>query len=373
MTRTLVVDQEPPQATRDGGAARMVTLLRLLKDVGHSVTFASLRPWPAALVGTEERLRQVGVEMVAFDGAVGNWIRAHGHNLDLVVSSRLPVAEVILPIVRDHCPNARFVYDATHVEHLAAYRLAKLTGSQPLLVAALRDRPAEREIVAAADIVLATSDEDADELGQLVAGTQVHVVPAVDVRSDREGVSTATRAGIVFLGYLGVFENEIAVRRLVEKIWPLVEGELGPISLTVVGAAPPEWLRNYAQTYPRLIVTGHVPEIDDVLRRSAVMVVPLSGGSGVKTRVLQAFARGLPVVATADGVRGVPVVCGVHALIAESDDELASAAIQLLRSPDLGRSLALSASKLLDERFTDSAYREALLNALAVGTRASVG
>jgi glycosyltransferase involved in cell wall biosynthesis len=369
VTRTLVADQEPPQASRDGGAARMVTLLRLLKEVGHSVAFASLRPWPVDLINTEERLAQLGVEIAARDGAIGSWLRAHGRELDLVVASRLPVAEVMLPLVRRHCPNARFVYDATHVEHLARYRLAKLTGSQQLLATALRDRSAEREVVVAADAIIATSDEDADELRQLATGADIHVVPAVDARGDRDDVATSTRAGIVFLGFLGVVENEIAVQRLIERVWPLVEAELGPTSLTVVGAAPPEWLLTRSETHPRLIVTGHVPVIDEVLRQAAVTVIPLSGGAGVKTKVLQAFAKRLPVVATAAGMRGVPAVDGVHALFAESDDELASAAVRILRDPDLGRSLASRASTLLRERFTDDVYRVVLQKVLAVRKR----
>jgi glycosyltransferase involved in cell wall biosynthesis len=347
----------------------MVTLLRLLQEVGQQVVFTSLRPWPVELIGTEERLAQLGVEIAARDGAIGSWLRAHGRDLDLVVASRLTVAEVMLPLVRRHCPNARFVYDATHVEHLARYRLAKLTGNRPLLVTALRDRSAERDVVAAADAVIATSDEDADYFRQLVTDAAVHVVPAVEARGDRDDMATGIRAGIVFLGFLGVVENEMAVRRLIEKVWPLIEAELEPTSLTVVGAAPPQWLRTVSESHPRLIVTGHVPVIDEILREAAVTVVPLSGGAGVKTKVLQAFANGLPVVATAAGMRGVPAVDGVHALLAESDDELAAAAVRILRDPDLGRSLASRASTLLREKFTDDVYRVALQKALAVPKR----
>jgi len=227
------------------------------------------------------------------------------------------------------------------------------------------------ELAAAADAIIATSDEDAHELRQLATGADIHVVPAVEACGDRDDEADSPRAGIVFLGVLGVVENEIAVRRLIETVWPLVEAEIGPTSLTVVGAAPPQWLRTVSESHPRLIVTGHVPVIDEVLRKAAVTVIPLSGGAGVKTKVLQAFAKRLPVVATAAGMRGVPAVDGVHALLAESDDELAAAAVRILRDPDLGRSLASRASTLLRERFTDDVYRAALEKALAVPKRVS--
>jgi glycosyltransferase involved in cell wall biosynthesis len=364
MTRLLVIDQEPPQATRDGGAARMIAVLRLLRDEGHAVTFVSLRPWPADLVGTAERLARLGVELAARDGAVAGWLQAEGQGLDVVIASRLPVAEAMLPLTRSSCPSARFIYDATHVEHLAKYRLAKLTGNRPLLAVALRDRSAERDVVAAADAVVTASEEDADELRRLWTGVDVHVVTAVHAAGDRTDLAAGPRAGIVFLGYLGMPENELAVRRLVDGVWPRVEAELGPTPLTVIGAAPPEWLVTAASDRPQLTVTGFLDEVDQPLREAAVLLVPLGGGSGVKSKVLHAFARHLPVVATADGLRGVPVVDGVHAFRGESDAELAAATVRILRNPALGRELAGRAAALLRERFNDDVSRAALRGAL---------
>lgn len=363
MSRVLVVDQEPPQAGRDGGSARMVTLLRLLRREGYEVAFACLRPWPADLALAEQSLVRLGVAVVARDGAVANWLCRNGADLDIVVASRLPVAQAVLPLTRRHCANTRFLYDATHVEHLAKYRLAKVTGSRPLLVAALRDRAAERDVVAASDGAFATSDEDVTELRALVDGAQVYRLPAVDVDVHPDE-AWRSRSGIVFLGFLGMPENEIAVRRLVHGVWPMVEAEIGPTPLTVIGATPPEWLVDAAKKRPGLVVTGQLTEIDQALRAAAVFVVPLIGGSGVKTKVLQAFAHHVPVVATADGLRGIPAVDDVHVLRAESDAELAAATVRILRDPDLGRALAQRAADAMRETFDSDVDRATLRKAL---------
>ncbi len=368
MSHVLVVDQEPPQASRDGGAARMVNLLRLLREEGNAVTFACLRPWPPDLAVPEQRLARLGVSVVARDGAVANWLSRHGADLDIVVASRLSVATALLPLVRRHCANARFFYDATHVEHLAKYRLAKLTGNRPLLIAALRDRVAERDVVAVADVTFATTDEDADALRTLVAGAQVYRIQAVEVCEVRSGRAQGPRSGIVFLGFLGMYENELAVRRLVDGVWPLVEAECGPTPLTVIGAAPPDWLVNAAMRRPGLVVTGHLTEVGQALRAAAVFTVPLTGGSGVKTKVLQAFAHHVPVVATADGLRGVPAIDEFHVLRAESDAELAEAAVRIMRDPDLGRALARRAADAMQKMFNSNTDRATLRQ--AVGPRA---
>jgi glycosyltransferase involved in cell wall biosynthesis len=364
MSNLLVVDYEPPQASRDGGAARMVTLLQLLRDEGHRVTFASLRPWPVDLVATARRLEDLGVGIAARDGRVEEWMSRHGPHFDVVIASRLEVAQAMLPLARRHCPGCRFVYDATHVEHLNKFRLAKHTGSRAVLSAALQDRSAESEVVAEADAVFVTSEEDADALRALAAETEIHVITAVDAASDDTDLAPGPRSGIVFLGYLGYRDNEFAVRRLVDRVWPLVQAELGPTTLTVVGAAPPDWLVAAADERPGLKVAGHLPDVRPVLRSAAVMVVPLIGGSGVKTKVLQSFARMVPVVATADGLRGIPAVHGVHVLRGESDAELAAAVVEILRNPARGREIATQAETLLRTQFNIEVSRKSLRKAM---------
>lgn len=329
----------------------MVTLLRLLREEGHHVAFASLRPWPTDLSPTVQRLDRLGVSVVARDGAVESWLTHHGGNLNTVVASRLSVAEVLLPVARRHCRSARFFYDATHVEHLSKYRLAKLTANRLLLVQALRDRTVERDVVAAADGTFTTTEEDADELRALVAGAQIYRIPAVEVCGVRPDGARGPRAGLVFLGYLGVLENELAVRRLTERVWPLVEADLGTTSLTVIGAAPPDWLVDAAENRPGLVVTGHLAEVEHALQAAAVFVIPLSGGAGLKTKVLQAFANHVPVVGTADGLRGLPAIDEVHVLRGETDAELACAAVRVLRDPALGHALATRAATAMRETF----------------------
>lgn len=364
MTRVAVIDHEPPQAGHHGGAERMLAMLRLLREDGHDVTFASLRPWPANLVRPAQRLENLGVRRAALDGAVADWLQAAGLGLDVVIASRLHVAETVLPVIRHSYPGTRFIYDAQHVEHLWKFRLAKQTQNRPLLAAALRDRAVEREVVTAADAVIAASEEDADELRRLGPGTDVHVVTAVHSAADGCEATAGPRAGMVFLGFLSTAENESAVRRLVDGVWPLVCSKLGPIALTVIGAAPPDWLLAASTAEPGLVVTGFADDVDRLLRRAAVLVVPIVGGSGVKSKVLHAFTRRLPVVATADGMRGVPAVDGVHFLHAETDADLATATLRILRCPDLGDELAGRAAELLHERFNDELSRTGLRGAL---------
>ncbi|MBJ7470529.1 MAG: glycosyltransferase [Solirubrobacteraceae bacterium] len=363
MSRVLVVDEAPPQPGRDGGSARMVALLELLIGDGHRVCFASIRPWSDDLLLPRRRVEELGVEVVASDGDVAGYLATAGTNVDVVILSRLPVASALLGAARAHAPRAQVVYDAVHAEHLARYRLAKLAGNAPLLAAALTDRAAEAAVVAAVDGLLATSEEDATALQALGPQARVAVVPAVHASGDASPPS-GRRHGLVFLGFLEMPENAIAARRLVDEIWPRIERLAGPTPLTILGACPPAWLSARAACTPRLSAPGHLPDVDAPLRHAAALVVPLRGGAGVKSKVLHAFGRWLPVVASTDGLRGTQARDGVHALVGESDDELAEASARVLGDPSLGKMLAGNAAELLRTHFGVEANRAALRTVL---------
>ena len=69
---------------------------------------------------------------------------------------------------------------------------------------------------------------------------------------------------------------------------------------------------------------GWVDNLDDVLLAAAGMISPLRMGSGIKIKVLEALARGLPVVATPDGVLGLDVGPGDGCLVASDPTGLAA-------------------------------------------------
>jgi glycosyltransferase involved in cell wall biosynthesis len=86
---------------------------------------------------------------------------------------------------------------------------------------------------------------------------------------------------------------------------------------------------------------GWVDDLDDVLSSTAALISPLRIGSGVKIKVLEALARGLPVVGTPHGVLGLGVGESDGCLVGRSPDELAA---QLVRCVNTGTNQRLSAA-----------------------------
>ena len=100
-----------------------------------------------------------------------------------------------------------------------------------------------------------------------------------------------------------------------------------------------------------MVVTGYVPDLGRCLRQSAVLVVPLLSGSGMRVKILEAFARGIPVVSTTIGVEGIDAEPGEHLLVADRPEDFARAVRRVLDDPAEAARLAGAARRLIEERY----------------------
>jgi len=109
-------------------------------------------------------------------------------------------------------------------------------------------------------------------------------------------------------------------------------------------------------------VAGDVPDMATELERAAVSVLPVFSGSGLKNKVFEAFATGLPVVTNALGMQGVEGAApGREYLAAEGARDIAAAAARLLEDPSERRRLASSARAVVEARYSWERQVEALL------------
>ena len=107
---------------------------------------------------------------------------------------------------------------------------------------------------------------------------------------------------VLFIGAMNVEFNVDAVRHFVERIWPLVRSSVPDALFTIAGRRPTERVRSLTR-HPGVEVAGD-PDLDALLCASRVAVSPARIGTGIKVKVAQAIATGLPVVGTPAGLSG---------------------------------------------------------------------
>jgi glycosyltransferase involved in cell wall biosynthesis len=82
-----------------------------------------------------------------------------------------------------------------------------------------------------------------------------------------------------------------------------------------------------------------------------VFAYPLAAGGGLKGKVLEALAHGVPLVTTRAGIAGVEAKHGLQAFIEDDNDQFAERVVELLEHPDLRRRLAEAGRMLVEERY----------------------
>lgn len=154
---------------------------------------------------------------------------------------------------------------------------------------------------------------------------------------------------LLFVGNFDYRPNQDAARLLTERIMPEIWRQMPGAQLQLVGNNPPEWMRNLADS--RILVTGRVPEVQPFLARATAFVCPLRMGAGLKNKVLEALAMGIPLLATPLSVDGIAVEHGQTAIIAEAKD-MAAAALHVLSDEELRQRLSLRGRALVEAEYT---------------------
>jgi polysaccharide biosynthesis protein PslH len=202
------------------------------------------------------------------------------------------------------------------------------------------------------DAVVVISDADQRTLHSLAPRLPIHVIPiGVDINYFKPAENEPEQATLLFLGNYAYAPNADAAVQLAQRIFPIVKRQVPQARLVLVGSNPTDAISSLASR--DIEVTGHVPDVRPYLERATIFVSPLRFGAGMKDKILEAMALGKPVVATPlslDGICGPDG--GEHALVADTPDGLASAALSLLGDAPLRHRMGQANRQLIEARFT---------------------
>jgi glycosyltransferase involved in cell wall biosynthesis len=227
--------------------------------------------------------------------------------------------------------------------------------SSPLLRPRLRLRLAgarlyERRMFAGYRRIVVLTEADAAYLRSLDPTLPTAVIPNGVGREYFESpLRRPTTPSMIFVGDLAYPPNLEAARELLRFILPLVSAAIPGARAAIIGPHPPPDLRSAEGDH--IEVTGWVPDIRPHLERSACFVSPLRSGAGMRNKILEAMAVGVPVVATAESCEGIEVTDGEHVLLGRTPADLAAAAIHLMQDESLRRRIAEGGRRLMRQKY----------------------
>ena len=410
--RILFLTQIIPYPLDSGPKVKTWHVLRYLAEKGHLISLISfVRPDEMVHVAA---LRQVCAEVYTVPihrshlANIGYWLRSQltgrpylierddlpgmrqtvrdllsQTTIDFIHADQLSMAQFALPapklfsrsdnhIQSKNLKAPKLVFDA----HNAVWTIVqRMSENAPFFLKQLANQEARRVkryegmLLSAFDHTLAVTDIDRGMLLEAVEsyessslhtaglGTSeepdIRVIPiAVDTRVLQPIACQPDSMNIVTLGTLHYPPNADGIRWFAREVFPRVVQEIPQATLTIIGKNPPQDFHEMAVSQPdRFTVTGYVPDLVPQLERAAVMAVPVRAGSGMRVRILEALAQGMPIVTTTIGLEGIDATPGQDVLVADTVEEYATAVVRLLRDSELRARLAQNGRRLAENRY----------------------
>ena len=153
---------------------------------------------------------------------------------------------------------------------------------------------------------------------------------------------------MLFLGSFRHLPNQEGLEWFTRNVLPRILEQRPQARLIVIGSDPPA--RHTLPGYCDAIeLVGFVPDILEPFRRYATFVCPILSGSGVRVKLLEAFAAGIPVVSTRIGAEGLASEDGQICMLSDNPQQFADHVVSLLTDPLRARNLATNARKYVEE------------------------
>lgn len=358
-----VADAMVPAWDAEAGARLTYLYVRLLAEEGFRVHFAPANLFPAQ--PHTALLEDLGVEVLhghEHGERHSTWLARNGRHLHAAFLHRPDVADACLPHLKEHAPQARIVYQCHDLHHVREQRRHAAEGGRGEGREAARWRAIEERVLRAADVVHTPSAVERDWILEHFPGRVVRDVPVffwdgAPLDGDPGGADPAGRAGLLFVGGFRHPPNLDGVAWFVREVLPLVRARRPDAGLDVVGAHTRDGVKALKREGVRALGRISEEELGAAYRRARAAVVPLRYGAGVKGKLIESFAWGLPAVATPVGAEGVPGAEDA-ALVASSPREFADAVLRLLEDDGAWRRARRAGIALVERAYSTARARD---------------
>jgi glycosyltransferase involved in cell wall biosynthesis len=198
--------------------------------------------------------------------------------------------------------------------------------------------------------VTLVSQLEKDTLINRVPGASVTAVPP-GIREFREAAINITKntndhCKLLFLGNLKTYQNILSLKWVVDNIFPILEKRGLEFSYVVAGEYD-ERAKLIAENHPRIVLLGFVHDLDNVINNSVLLLSPIRLGTGIKLKILDALAHGLPVITNSIGAEGIAGTPGVDFIIKDNPDEIAEAVIRVCADLELREAMSKAGNRLI--------------------------
>jgi GT2 family glycosyltransferase len=332
----LIIDHYVPHYDQDAGSRTMWQYLELFNEIDYQVTllgdnFYKHEPYTSLL-------EKKGIEVLYGEYIYHNyesWLESNCKYFDIIYLLRPHIAIKHISLINKYKDNAKIFYNGTDFHFLRLEREYELNKEAETLKEAKRFKKIEYDIFEAVDTVITISEFEKKFFEENFPNKIIKLIPTFIFKENfplSKNDNYDTRKDIIFVGGFTHTPNYIGIKWFLEKIWFRIKKEIPDINLFIVGSKTPTDLIEYGNNNLDVKVLGFVSdeELNKLYEKVKIVIAPLTFGAGVKGKVIESIANGVPIVTTSVGAEGIKDAEEVL-YISDDEDDFAKSVVSIYK------------------------------------------
>ena len=370
MKNILVIGKTWPEPNSTAAGIRMLQLLELFKDQGFNIVFGATakkgeKSFPLKTIGVKSKALILNSD--SFDDFILNL------KPEIVLFDRFMTEEQFGWRVDKFCPEALKILDTEDLHFLREARRQVYNSGADIKTTYLNAEITKREIAAIyrCDLSLIISEVEMDLLRTefKLAKDLLYYLPLFTTdfspEQSKELPYFEDRKDFISIGNFKHEPNWSAVRFLKEKIWPGIRKKLPQAQLHIYGAYATQKVLALEDEKNGFVIKGYAPSADMVMKYARVCLAPIQFGAGLKGKLLMAMQNGTPSVTTPIGAEGIAGDLDWSGYITQTPETFIEKALLLYSNKANWESMQTQGFRILNERFTESAFENDFKNKIA--------
>lgn len=211
------------------------------------------------------------------------------------------------------------------------------------------------------DDIITLSSNDSLKLREAGVTTKIHDSFAIIKTSEKISLTSDNPYNLSFVGPDNHIPNLVGLMWFLDNCWPDLLRTNGNYRLKIIGKWSEANISAISSKYPNVSFLGFVDDLKSALQNT-IMIVPITIGSGIRMKILEASNLGIPFVSTSVGAEGIPLQSDIHCMIADLPSDFTSAILQL-KDNEKRAMLIQNAHQLIKKNYSMEALRR---NRLAI-------
>lgn len=351
----LVIDHYVPEYDKDAGSRTTFQYLKMFVEEGYTVKFL-----PDNFYQNEpysSKLEEMGIEVLYgpdYANSIFEWLDKNKNNIDVVYINRPNIAPKYIDYFKEKT-DIKIIYYGHDLHFLREMREYELTGNKEKLISSENSKKIEFAIMEKADCVYYPSYVEEEAIKEINPNINVKAINAylfdnVDLETKYD---FKNKKGIMFVGGFNHTPNVDGIKWFMEEVYPIIKKKKN-IPFTIAGSNPPQIIQDYAND--EITVTGFISdeELAEIYNSSRIVVAPLRYGAGIKGKVVEAMAKGMPIVTTSIGAEGLANIDDI--LMVEDDPKkFAEAILSLYDDEERLNTISKNMRKYITDNYSTKA------------------